>query len=65
VSNYQRLRALVAEPNWLENRLFLANVTTPNHEPPVEINLRNSPFDSPAGFAMAASNNMQYADYYS
>jgi hypothetical protein len=28
-------------------------------------NLRNSPLDSPAGFAMAASiNNMQYADYY-
>jgi hypothetical protein len=28
--------------------------------------MRNSPLDSPAGFAMAISiNNMQYADYYS
>ena len=29
MSIFQRLRALVAEPNWLENHLFLANVTMP------------------------------------
>ena len=29
MSIFQRLRALVAEPNWLENHLFLANVTIP------------------------------------
>jgi hypothetical protein len=26
---FQRLRALAAEPNWLENRLYFANVTMP------------------------------------
>ena len=29
MSIFQCLRALVAEPNWLENHLFLANVTMP------------------------------------
>ena len=29
MSIFQRLRALIVEPNRLENRLFLANVTTP------------------------------------
>jgi len=28
---YQCLRAVVAEPNWLKNRLYLANVTTPQN----------------------------------
>ena len=31
VSKYQRLRVLAAEPNWLENRLSLANATTPDN----------------------------------
>ena len=29
VSIFQCLRSLVAEPNWLTNRLYLANVTMP------------------------------------
>jgi S-adenosyl-l-methionine hydroxide adenosyltransferase len=29
MSIFQRLSALVAEPNWLKNRLYLANVTMP------------------------------------
>ena len=34
MSIFQRLRAtLVAEPNWLENHLFLANVTMPSRFP--------------------------------
>ena len=31
VSKYQRFKVLAAEPNWLENRLSLANVTTPDN----------------------------------
>lgn len=27
---FQRLKALIAEPNWLENRLYFANVTMPS-----------------------------------
>jgi hypothetical protein len=32
MSIFQCLRALVAEPNWLKNRLYLANVTMPGIE---------------------------------
>ena len=31
MSKYQRLRVLAAEPNWLENRLSLANATKPDN----------------------------------
>jgi hypothetical protein len=33
---FQRLRALAAEPNWLENRLYFANVTMPLDEMPAD-----------------------------